>query len=441
MKMTLIRKLMIGFSTMVLLIMVTGIYVILTLREIRSVSESVVLENLPAIETSQRLTESLLAQDLYEKRSAILREPAAVALFRSRGDEFRENLKAWVLKGGDGKPVNQRLEKLHEEYLVFFNEKQEALEQGHEARAGEISEDLMKPRFESLITLLHEAEQTAREDQNQKILWANQISQKAFKITFALVTVSLIFGIGFTFYINSSLSYSIRQLQEAVQNIGRGFYDRALNIKATDDVGELVDSVRWMSRRLKELGEMNLDANPLTRLPGNHAIEKFLLTRIQEGSPLAFCLADLDNFKAFGDRYGYSRGSEVLKRVGTILTETVKTLGDDKDFVGHIGGDDFVIISRPDRVDKLCGSVIHEFDDMIPNYYDEKDRQRGFIISKDRKDVEQEFPFMTISIAVVTNQNRLITLPSQVSETLSQLKQYAKTFPRSVYVVDQRRAS
>ncbi len=224
-----------------------------------------------------------------------------------------------------------------------------------------------------------------------------------------------------------------------MQNIGRGFYDRALNIKATDEVGELADSVRWMSRRIKELGEMNLDANPLTRLPGNHAIEKFLLTRIQDGAPFAFCLADIDNFKAFGDRYGYSRGSDVLKRVSTILIETVKTLGAEKDFVGHIGGDDFVIISNPDRVDKLCGSVINDFDDIIPNYYDENDRQRGFIISKDRKDVKQEFPFMTISIAVVTNQNRLITHPSQVAEISSQLKQYAKTFPRSVYVVDQRR--
>ncbi|HSG05712.1 MAG TPA: diguanylate cyclase, partial [Nitrospiria bacterium] len=388
MKLTLIRKLLIGFSIMVLLIMVTGIYVIVTLRSLRAVSESVVLENLPAIETSRRLTESLLAQDLYEKRFGILREPAVATLFISRGEEFQTGLREWTLVGAEGDPLNPDIHRLHEEYLSLFKEKQQAIERQDEARAREISESLMQSRFEALLELLSEAEKHAREDQNQKIVWANETSQEAFRVTFALVAVSLIFGIGFTVYINSNLSYSIQQLQEAVRYIGRGLYDRALNIKATDEVGELADSFRWMSKRLKELGEMNLDANPLTRLPGNHAIEKFLLTRLQEGDPFAFCLADLDNFKAFGDRYGYSRGSDVLKLVSTILTETVKTLGTDKDFVGHIGGDDFVIISDPSSVDKLCGTVINDFDEIIPNYYDEDDRQQGFIISKDRKDVE-----------------------------------------------------
>ncbi|HEY5647908.1 MAG TPA: HAMP domain-containing protein, partial [Nitrospiria bacterium] len=294
MKLTLIRKLLIGFSIMVLLIMVTGIYVIVTLRSLRAVSESVVLENLPAIETSRRLTESLLAQDLYEKRFGILREPAVATLFISRGEEFQTGLREWTLVGAEGDPLNPDIHRLHEEYLSLFKEKQQAIERQDEARAREISESLMQSRFEALLELLSEAEKHAREDQNQKIVWANETSQEAFRVTFALVAVSLIFGIGFTVYINSNLSYSIQQLQEAVRYIGRGLYDRALNIKATDEVGELADSFRWMSKRLKELGEMNLDANPLTRLPGNHAIEKFLLTRLQEGDPFAFCLADLD---------------------------------------------------------------------------------------------------------------------------------------------------
>jgi diguanylate cyclase (GGDEF)-like protein len=196
-----------------------------------------------------------------------------------------------------------------------------------------------------------------------------------------------------------------------------------------------------MSKRLKELGEMNLDANPLTRLPGNLAIEKALLTRLQGGVPFAFCLVDLDNFKAFGDRYGYIRGSEVLKKVAAILNECVKTLGSGPDFLGHIGGDDYVIITDPLRMEKLCEKVIHDFDETIPAFYDEEDRRRGYIISRDRKDIEQQFPFMTVSIAVVTNQKRAITSPMQVAEIAAQLKQYAKTFPRSVYVVDQRRTA
>jgi diguanylate cyclase (GGDEF)-like protein len=227
-------------------------------------------------------------------------------------------------------------------------------------------------------------------------------------------------------------------LQEAALYIGQGMYDRALNVKATDEVHELADSFRWMSKRLKALGEMNLDANPLTRLPGNLAIEKALLTRLKEGTPFAFCLVDLDNFKAFGDRYGYIRGSEVLKKVAAILTDAGKSLGREHDFIGHIGGDDFVIITDPGPMEKLCAKIIEDFDRTIPEFYDEEDRGRGYIISRDRKDVEQQFPFITVSIAVVTNQKRVITSPLQVAEIAAQLKQYAKTFPRSVYVVDQR---
>jgi hypothetical protein len=76
----------------------------------------------------------------------------------------------------------------------------------------------------------------------------------------------------------------------------------------------------------------------------------------------------------------------------------------------------------------------------VPLFYDEEDRRRGFILARDRRDVEQQYPIMTISIAVVTNQMRAITSPVQVAQVAAQLKQYAKTFPRSVYIIDQRRA-
>jgi GGDEF domain-containing protein len=195
-----------------------------------------------------------------------------------------------------------------------------------------------------------------------------------------------------------------------------------------------------MSRRLKELEEIRLDANPLTRLPGNVAIERALLVRLQDSKPFAFSLIDIDNFKPFGDYYGYARGSGVLKRVAEILVFSVRAAGDPSDFVGHIGGDDFVIISVPERIDALCQKIISEFDAQVPLFYDEEDRRRGFILARDRRDVEQQYPIMTISIAVVTNQMRAITSPVQVAQVAAQLKQYAKTFPRSVYIIDQRRA-
>ena len=183
---------------------------------------------------------------------------------------------------------------------------------------------------------------------------------------------------------------------------------------------------------------MNLDANPLTRLPGNFAIEKALLTRMQRKHRFAFCHIDLDNFKAFGDHYGYARGSEVLKMVGQLLVRLIA--GNlHGDFIGHIGGDDFVLICDPERVSSLCQRIIKEFDAAIPEFYDAADREHGFITSRDRNDSVQQFSIMTISIAVVTNERRDIASPVQVAEIAAQLKKYAKSFPKSIFVVDQRR--
>jgi len=424
---------------MVLLTLLTGLYAVLSLRDLRRMSDNIVEWDLPIIETTAQMTENLLAEDLYEKRSVILRDPAVQTLFLNRSDEFRLKLAQLNLISPEDQDLKGRIQSLHQQYDQFFKEEQDYLNRKEESMAKAVSEGPMQSRLNEMVQLLRELERRGRDDQNAKTRLANQLSLQAFNITVVLVTISFFFGVGFAVFINSNLTYSIKQLQEAAHYIGQGLFDRALNVKATEEVQELADSFRWMSKRLKELGEMNLDANPLTRLPGNLAIEKALLTRLQEAVPFAFCLVDVDNFKAFGDRYGYIRGSEVLKKVAAILFDAVRTLGSASDFLGHIGGDDFVIITDPPRMEKLCEKVIHDFDKAIPDFYDEEDRRRGYIISRDRKDVEQQFPFMTVSIAVVTNQKRVITSPMQVAEIAAQLKQYAKTFPRSVYVVDQRR--
>ncbi|HUK56045.1 MAG TPA: diguanylate cyclase [Nitrospiria bacterium] len=439
MRLTLIKKMLLGFSIMVLLTLLTGLYAVLSLRDLRRMSDNIVEWDLPIIETTAQMTENLLAEDLYEKRSVILRDPAVQTLFLNRSDEFRLKLAQLNLISPEDQDLKGRIQSLHQQYDQFFKEEQDYLNRKEESMAKAVSEGPMQSRLNEMVQLLRELERRGRDDQNAKTRLANQLSLQAFNITVVLVTISFFFGVGFAVFINSNLTYSIKQLQEAAHYIGQGLFDRALNVKATEEVQELADSFRWMSKRLKELGEMNLDANPLTRLPGNLAIEKALLTRLQEAVPFAFCLVDVDNFKAFGDRYGYIRGSEVLKKVAAILFDAVRTLGSASDFLGHIGGDDFVIITDPPRMEKLCEKVIHDFDKAIPDFYDEEDRRRGYIISRDRKDVEQQFPFMTVSIAVVTNQKRVITSPMQVAEIAAQLKQYAKTFPRSVYVVDQRR--
>jgi len=186
---------------------------------------------------------------------------------------------------------------------------------------------------------------------------------------------------------------------------------------------------------------MYLHASPLTRLPGGIAIENVLKKRLDAKQPLAFCIIDLDNFKSYSDRYGYAQGSELIKETARIIEETVRIKGASDDFIGHIGGDDFVVITVPDRMRIIGEEIIARFDRRIPEFYDDADRKNGYIPGKSRQGVEMKFPLITISIAIVTNEWRVLANPLETSEIAAELKDYAKTIPKSVYVIDKRRAA
>ncbi len=205
--------------------------------------------------------------------------------------------------------------------------------------------------------------------------------------------------------------------------------------------GALSQAFVAMGKRLGSLEEMYRDASPLTRLPGGIAIENIMKRRLDSGQQLAFCLLDLDNFKAFNDYYGYAHGNEVLKETAHILETVVRTKGSPDDFVGHIGGDDFVVITDPASMRGVCEETIRLFDRRIPAFYNEKDRAAGFILGKTRQGQDMRFPLMTISIAVVTNEKREIRDALEAAEIAAELKDYAKTIPTSVYVVNKRLAA
>lgn len=199
---------------------------------------------------------------------------------------------------------------------------------------------------------------------------------------------------------------------------------------------DVVRRVRLCLSRLTR----SLDANPLTRLPGNTTILFETTARIETGRPFALAYLDIDNFKSFNDRYGYGRGDEVLVVTCRILATVVGELAGPEGFVGHVGGDDFVFMSRPDMIDVICQTAIKRFDLVIPDFYDREDRLRGHINSVDRRGNHEEFPIMSLSIAIVTNEHHPIAHPGDVSKIASELKKQAKALKGSVYVKDQRRA-
>ncbi len=194
---------------------------------------------------------------------------------------------------------------------------------------------------------------------------------------------------------------------------------------------ELIARLDALLRR----NEISLDANPLTRLPGNISIEREIIKRMAESRPFAVGYADLDNFKAFNDRYGFLKGDQIIFDTGHIIRQAV----DRHDFVGHIGGDDFVFIAPPEKIDAICHHIIHAFDDRIPAYYDDASRRQGYIESLSRNGDSTRFNLMTISIAVVTNQDRAFTHFAEISEIGAELKKYLKSLNGSKYLIDRRK--
>ncbi len=183
----------------------------------------------------------------------------------------------------------------------------------------------------------------------------------------------------------------------------------------------------------------DLDANPLTGLPGNVTIIREIERRISGGSHFALAYLDIDHFKSFNDRYGFARGDEVLRMTARILVNVLRGLEEEGAYVGHVGGDDFIFIMSPDNCTEICEQIIGNFDQIVPTFYDEEDRARGSILSTDRRGNRVVFPLMTISIGLVDSRNAEIAHYGEASYRASQLKSYAKTIAGSVYVKDRRK--
>jgi diguanylate cyclase (GGDEF)-like protein len=184
---------------------------------------------------------------------------------------------------------------------------------------------------------------------------------------------------------------------------------------------------------------MSLDANPLTRLPGNTSIMDELQQRITVDKPFAVGYCDLDKFKIYNDKYGFEKGDEVIRAAARIIVEKCNEVGGKNTFVGHIGGDDFVFVSDDSIADAISQMIIEEFDKIAPAFYNDVDRNAGYIVGKDRQGNETKAALMSISIGIVSSVAQKITHVAQVGEIGAELKKYAKSFGKSNFVRDQRK--
>ncbi|MDP8234349.1 MAG: response regulator [Candidatus Saelkia tenebricola] len=205
-------------------------------------------------------------------------------------------------------------------------------------------------------------------------------------------------------------------------------------IVKTADEKEILARVKMIIRRT----EIDLDANPLTRLPGNVSILNEIESRIKKNTTFAVCYADLDKFKNYNDKYGFEKGDRIIQHTARILIEAIDDVGVESDFIGHVGGDDFVIVTEVERAEKISQNIIEKFNSRVPDYYSEEDIKRGYIISKDRKGKEDQIPLLSISIAVVTNQKTPFQHVAEVSQRGAEVKEYTKSLSGSTYAIDRR---
>lgn len=201
--------------------------------------------------------------------------------------------------------------------------------------------------------------------------------------------------------------------------------------------------VRYLSNRIKLFYRMFIakDNNPLTGLPGNRAISIKLQNLIIKQNEIKFAViyGDLDNFKPYNDIYGFAKGDEIILYTAKLLESALKDFSKSElDFLGHIGGDDFIIITIPDNIEKICNFITTKFDKDAPSFYNEEDRNRGFILTKDREGNLKQYKFLSISLAVVTNLKRQFDSISDLSKVAAEVKKVAKSKEYSSWYVDKR---
>lgn len=214
---------------------------------------------------------------------------------------------------------------------------------------------------------------------------------------------------------------------------------KVLEAGADDFINKPFTPQEMLARVRAKVRRANVDSSlqPLTRLPGNIAIEHEVRRRFEAREPWAVIYADLDNFKAFNDHYGFVRGDEGIRLVSTTMSDTIKKIGTDNDFLGHIGGDDFIIVTAPQRAEKLARTICDTFDRDVKALYDPDDRAKGWIAAKDRRGNSTRFPLMSLSLAIVTESPRITSYQS-IGEVAAELKSFAKRQAGSFVAMDKR---
>jgi diguanylate cyclase (GGDEF)-like protein len=200
------------------------------------------------------------------------------------------------------------------------------------------------------------------------------------------------------------------------------------------DTPELLARIRGVLRRSRDTRTQS----PLTGLPGNVRIEEEIDARVERTEPFAILYADLDHFKAYNDHYGFMRGDEVIQTTARLIGDVARGASEGSAFVGHVGGDDFVVVVMPEQAERVAGALVAAFDEAAPGFYDDADRERGFIEVTNRRGELQRFGMLTLSIGIASTANRSFQHYAEAVAVATEMKQYTKESQRSSWAIDRR---
>ncbi len=236
----------------------------------------------------------------------------------------------------------------------------------------------------------------------------------------------------FTAFIPVIALINKRQLRSELLNVKQGVDDYL--IKPPDPL-----DLRIRLELAVKRAQYSFSATPLTGLPGGRIIEDTLKDKIKRDVAFSFGYIDIDNFKYFNDVYGYVKGDNVIIHTAYMLYTTIKQFGNRDDFIGHIGGDDFIFITTCNRYQDICRNFILGFERTMPFHYTDEDRIRGFIIARDRTHKIRKIPLMSVTVALLDSNNASkFGNILEINERISEVKRYLKPMAGSKFMVDRR---
>jgi diguanylate cyclase (GGDEF)-like protein len=200
------------------------------------------------------------------------------------------------------------------------------------------------------------------------------------------------------------------------------------------DTPELLARIRGVLRRSRDMRAQS----PLTGLPGNVRIEEQIDGLVDAGRPFSILYADLDHFKAYNDHYGFMRGDQVIQTTARLIEEVAREVTAGDAFIGHVGGDDFVVVVSPSMAAVVAQAIVERFDQGAGEFYDEEDRARGYIEVTNRRGELQRFPVITISIGIATTEKRTFQHYAEAVAVATEMKQYTKGATGSSWAMDRR---